>query len=559
MAFLVKLPPLGEGIFEAQCVAMNVKEGDEVKEGDVLAEMQTDKAVGALAAPTSGRIEKIYIRLWDYIFRDEKVFMIDDGKAELTTAAGGDAGRVQKDGSITAPPEGEKLAGGEKAPAKPAAAEPAEAEKPVAAASREEAPEPVDQKPLAPKPAAAKPEEAPAGEPQLDLEKAQALGTGSVQEILQAAYGKMPKPKDQKKPNAEFMKDQGQAQQGAPKPSTTRTHRYLEPLQDNFNHSRDGSKPIPTHLANAKTEAWYLEAGRHTKASPAVREYAAKHGIDISEMPTNDEGIITMEEVEYAASHAVGEREWNFRKIDTMDPGYWTHRADEEFGREETYIRKYNASRFEMSHNKTVPFAVFTSIDTTALKALTKKMDALAGEQKPYLFFVAMAVIEACQRFPELNCSLDDTESIFRFKNYVNMGFEMNTVQGLFTPVIKDAHEMSLEDLVTRYHELEHEVMVERIFNYETNSEGTITLSDVSHLAQVEHFQPVVHYPEAAIFGLNAIREEVIVEKGEMTIKPMLPISLVVDHRILARDTVFRVLDYVKDLLEDPYQLLYQF
>lgn len=118
---------------------------------------------------------------------------------------------------------------------------------------------------------------------------------------------------------------------------------------------------------------------------------------------------------------------------------------------------------------------------------------------------------------------------------------------------------MSLEDLVTRYHELEHEVMVERIFNYETNSEGTITLSDVSHLAQVEHFQPVVHYPEAAIFGLNAIREEVIVEKGEMTIKPMLPISLVVDHRILARDTVFRVLDYVKDLLEDPYQLLYQF
>lgn len=121
MAFLVNLPPLGEGIFEAQVVELHKKVGDVIKEGDVIADMQTDKATGALAAPVGGTIQEFYVELGDYIFRNEKVVLIDDGKAELTTGSGGDAGRVAEDGSIVAPPADEKLAGSEGG--KPAASE----------------------------------------------------------------------------------------------------------------------------------------------------------------------------------------------------------------------------------------------------------------------------------------------------------------------------------------------------------------------------------------------------------------------------------------------------
>lgn len=61
MAYLIKLPPLGEGIFEAQMIMVHKNVGDEVKEGDIIAEMETDKAVGALASPVDGVIKNIIL------------------------------------------------------------------------------------------------------------------------------------------------------------------------------------------------------------------------------------------------------------------------------------------------------------------------------------------------------------------------------------------------------------------------------------------------------------------------------------------------------------------
>lgn len=61
MAFQFKLPALGEGIMEGEIVAWDVEEGDEVKEDDILVEIQNDKSVEELPSPVNGTIKKIHV------------------------------------------------------------------------------------------------------------------------------------------------------------------------------------------------------------------------------------------------------------------------------------------------------------------------------------------------------------------------------------------------------------------------------------------------------------------------------------------------------------------
>ncbi|KAA9301274.1 MULTISPECIES: 2-oxo acid dehydrogenase subunit E2 [Aerococcus] len=544
MAFLVKLPPLGEGIFEAQMVAVHKQVGDHIKEGDVIAEMETDKATGALASPVEGVIKEYYIELGDYIFRNEKVLLIDDGHAELRTGAGGDAGRVSEDGKIVAAPSDEKLA---QDPSNASAEAPVQPE-----AGKEDNKQVVQEDESAPSEDPKPVETADDGD-YLIVEK-----TGSAAEIFQRLYGQQPQEKVQApKADMNFMAEQGQAQQGEPKAASQRKHRYLDPLQSNFMHSEDGSQPIPVHIANELPKEELESRAEKVKAAPAVRQYAVDNHLDLSLIPANDQGIVTKEMVDMALSHAVGEREWNYRWINELDPGYWTHRPEEEQGREETYIRKYNASRFEMTHHKVPPFSVQVKVDMTELGSYLKIQKGERLGKQDYLPYFIKALCIAAHRYPELNASIDDVVSVFRFKSYVNVGIEMNTVQGLFTPVVKDAQAMTLYQIEKRLAELEDEVKKERIFNYETNSEATITLTDLSEYGPVDSFVPIVHYPEAAILGLGASQEEVVVKEGEMLIRPMKPMTLVVDARIVTRDKIVRISNFIKDMIEQP-SLLFQ-
>ncbi|MDK6805823.1 2-oxo acid dehydrogenase subunit E2 [Aerococcus sp. UMB7834] len=544
MAFLVKLPPLGEGIFEAQMVAVHKQVGDRVKEGDVIAEMETDKATGALASPVDGVIEKFYIELGDYIFRNEKVLLIDDGKSDLRTGAGGDAGRVAEDGQIVQASADEKLAPApENDQAKLASNE---------AVTEETSGIPSDQAEKEDQEEVSPAEAADDGD-YLIVEE-----TGSAAEIFQRVHGQQPKEKVQApQVDKTFMAEQGQAQQGEPKAASQRKQRYLEPLQTNFMHSEDGSQPIPVHVANELPKEELEKRAETVKAAPAVRQYAVANHLDLSRLPVNEDGIVTKEMVDMALDHAVGEREWNYRWINELDPGYWTHRPDEEQGREETYIRKYNASRFEMTHHKVPPFSVQVKVDMTELRTYLKIQKGDRLGKQDYLPYFIKALCIAAHRYPELNASIDDVVSVFRFKSYVNVGIEMNTVQGLFTPVVKDAQDMSLAQIEKRLAELEYEVKKERIFNYETNSESTITLTDLSEYGPVDGFVPIIHYPDAAILGLAASQDEVVVREGEMVVRPLKAMTLVVDARIVTRDKIVRIINFIKDMIEKP-SLLFQ-
>lgn len=79
MAFTFKFPDVGEGMAEGEIVDWLVAEGDEVSEGDSVAEVQNDKSVEEIAAPATGTVEQIMVEAGTLVTVDEPIMVIDDG------------------------------------------------------------------------------------------------------------------------------------------------------------------------------------------------------------------------------------------------------------------------------------------------------------------------------------------------------------------------------------------------------------------------------------------------------------------------------------------------
>lgn len=119
MAFAFKLPELGEGMAEGEIASWLVKEGDAVKEDDVLVEIQNDKSVSELPSPVAGTIKKIVKQEGETAEIGDTLVEIDDGSADTPEEA---APAEESAPAAEAPAEATPAAPAPAAPAAPAAA-----------------------------------------------------------------------------------------------------------------------------------------------------------------------------------------------------------------------------------------------------------------------------------------------------------------------------------------------------------------------------------------------------------------------------------------------------
>ena len=82
MAFEFKLPDIGEGIHEGEIVKWFISEGEEIKEDDVLAEVQNDKAVVEIPSPVDGKVKKLHVEEGTVTTVGETIVTIDDGSED---------------------------------------------------------------------------------------------------------------------------------------------------------------------------------------------------------------------------------------------------------------------------------------------------------------------------------------------------------------------------------------------------------------------------------------------------------------------------------------------
>jgi pyruvate dehydrogenase E2 component (dihydrolipoamide acetyltransferase) len=221
-------------------------------------------------------------------------------------------------------------------------------------------------------------------------------------------------------------------------------------------------------------------------------------------------------------------------------------------------VRAIIAERMAASVHTTARVTLVTEADATEFVAarvrIKEKVEKDWGFAPGYNDLLAIIVTTALRRFPYMNARL--APDAIEILGHIHMGMAVDTERGLLVPVIRDAGQRSLRQFGSEFRQL-----VERAQNRRSLPDdligGTFTITNLG-MYDVDAFTPVINLPEAAILGVGRIGPKVVAYHDAPAIRQMLTLSLVFDHRLTDGAPAARFLQYIKQLIEEPYLLLAQ-
>jgi pyruvate dehydrogenase E2 component (dihydrolipoamide acetyltransferase) len=216
-------------------------------------------------------------------------------------------------------------------------------------------------------------------------------------------------------------------------------------------------------------------------------------------------------------------------------------------------VRGIIAERMGTSIHTTARVTLLMEVDATEFVTMRERLKARVAEEwgfaPGYNDLLAKVVAMALRQFPYMNARL--TSDAIEHLAHINLGMATDTERGLLVPVIRDADKKSLRQFGTEFRELVDRARKGRSLPDDLTG-GTFTITNLG-MYDVMAFTPVINLPEAAILGVGCITPKPVVRNGQVEVRQMLVLSLVFDHRLVDGAPAARFLQYVKDLIEEPY------
>ena len=159
------------------------------------------------------------------------------------------------------------------------------------------------------------------------------------------------------------------------------------------------------------------------------------------------------------------------------------------------------------------------------------------------------AVVAGCKAEPALNAWFHSASLTISRHNEVHVGVAMDTDDGLFVPVVRNADGLSATELRKTVNMLKGQVANRNIAR-EHLTGHTITLSNFGTLAG-QYASLVVMPPQVAILGAGKISEQIVPVEGKPAVRRILPLSLTFDHRAVTGGEAARFMKAVIDSLKN--------
>jgi pyruvate dehydrogenase E2 component (dihydrolipoamide acetyltransferase) len=572
-----KLPELGENIEQGDLVRLMISPGADVKEGQPVMELETDKAVIEVPSSVSGVVREIRVKEGDKLKVGQVIFTVENGtgaKAQASeataapTKASASAAPAQATDSRPQPIERRATP----APAVRAALGAAEFKLPELGENIEQG----DLVRLMIAPGTRVSE----GQPVMELETDKAVVevpssvSGVVKEIRVKEGDKV------KVGQVIFTLEGGAAPQPA-KPAP-------EPVE---HVSGQQAARLAFHLAmkaEGKTEEQALPpdqpiqapptftmpvqlgkvAGTEQRdpvpAAPHVRRLAREIGLDIYNVTgTGPGGRITEDDVKACAkatlaaavSAAQAPQAARFSEPKLPDFTKW--------GKVERVsmrgVRRKTAEHLREAW-VTIPHVTqHDRADITELEQLRARFAPRAEEAGGKMTVTAIALkvcASALKVFPQFNASIDMEKEEIVYKQYIGIGVAADTDRGLLVPVIRDVDKKNIVELAAELSQLSKKARDKKLTPDEMEG-GTFTITNLGGIGGTA-FTPIVNHPEVAILGLSRGRMEPEWINGKFEPRLILPLSLSYDHRLIDGADAARFLRWIAEAFEQPFLLSVQ-
>jgi len=303
--------------------------------------------------------------------------------------------------------------------------------------------------------------------------------------------------------------------------------------------------PAPASTAVVEAPSAPGTGGGGVLAPPAVRRLARELGVDLARVKgSGPQGRISAEDVQRhaqapatapAAAAKLGEGERRALRG----------------------VQRRMAETMSMSARTIAHVTGFHELDAGGFQELMKRMrkeSETRGTRFPFDALLVRAAAIALSSHPIFNSSLDEERGELVMHPKANIGVATATDDGLIVPVVHDAGGRALADLAAEVDRVTSAAREGKVAPADLRG-GTFTISNTGAWRGA-HGTSLIRPPEVAIVAFGHIEEKAVIRDGKVVARPMLPMSVTFDHRVIDGQQGLTFAQTLRELIETPEQLV---
>jgi pyruvate dehydrogenase E2 component (dihydrolipoamide acetyltransferase) len=217
-----------------------------------------------------------------------------------------------------------------------------------------------------------------------------------------------------------------------------------------------------------------------------------------------------------------------------------------------TRIQKLIGKRMLKSKQTKPCFYIESKADVTELMGLRPKLKKSLGVKITTNAFYIRALAMAVKKYP-LTVGTIDGDNI-RIADAINVGFAVDAPQGLVVPVIKEADKKTLAEIASLEKVLTEKARSNKLALEEIEGE-TIALSNLGAYG-IDSFFGIVPPPTSTILAVGNVIKEALPKEGKAIVRKKVSLTLAVDRRIIDEVYAAKFLNFIKEQLQNPQQLV---
>lgn len=311
------------------------------------------------------------------------------------------------------------------------------------------------------------------------------------------------------------------------------------------------SAPAPV----ASTPVAAPSTNGRVKASPLAKRLAQEKGIDISLVSGSGEGgrIVKRDIENYTPAAASSPAENSSSSSSTPAINLPTV-VGEELSEDVpiSQMRKSIAKRLSDSKFSAPHFYVTMEIEMDKAIAARKSMNEISPVKISFNDLVVKATAAALRQNPGVNVSWMGDKIVQH--HHIHVGIAVAIPDGLIVPVVRFTDNKAISHISAEVKELAQKAKDKKL-KPEEFSGNTFTISNLGMFG-VDEFTAIINPPDACILAISGIKETVLVKNGEMKPGNVMKVTLSCDHRAVDGATGAAFLKTLKTLLEDPVRIL---
>ena len=290
-------------------------------------------------------------------------------------------------------------------------------------------------------------------------------------------------------------------------------------------------------------------------ASPLAKKIAKDKGINLADVKGSGEnGRIVKKDVENYTPAAAAVEATPTQTTQTATPlATYTPVGEESYEEvKNSQMRKVIAKRLGESKFTAPHYYLTIELDMDSAIASRKTINALPETKVSFNDMIVKACAMALKKHPQVNTSWNGDTT--RYNQHIHVGVAVAVDDGLLVPVLKFTDQMSLTQIGSTVRDLAGKARTKKIAPNEMEG-STFTISNLGMFG-IQEFTSIINQPNSAILSVGAIEQKPVVKDGLIVVGNTMKVTLACDHRTVDGATGAQFLQTVRAYIENPVTML---